>query len=603
MHAIVCEPPARRAVPARRRPLRLPPPTLLHPHRDAPTPPGPSASASSTRDRRGTASAPRQDGRAGCRRLPDPSRGSPQGRLLDAEPGARGAPVPLRRRAGAPPRTTSAPSPARSVPKRLPVVLTPSTRSRPCSAHLDGTHRLIVEPCSTAPGSAARSAPPPRQGRRAGGGPPRRARGQGRPRPDHGPAVVARRSRWPTSSSTSAGSTAATSTTASARSTCRRRSPASTRTQPPRRPGSTSSRLADRSLDPSVGCVRRRHHVSPSLVQKAVRRARAAGVEKPVTPHVLPSQLRHAHDRARGRHPDGPGAAGPQGRPDDGDLHARPQPRRPRGRQPAGRALDFGSRSSSPHALPGECERLRKRLGAATYPRRGHARKRAHASRRSYVSTPCVAPSTSHRTAHALACPTATRSDASYRDTDARRQLDATPNAESPPVVASPRRVGHRLQQACYAYVQDARAHLHASGAWTNSVNRDPTPNALSTHASPPSTPATSCTIASSVGCCLRDRPGRLPSGPAYFKTRHPHLNARTRKPSGRPLRALSWVEVSRRRVVHGLPTVPHVVWSKKASLPSLLPVLLQRTCLAPRVSCSMVRGTWSGVSEARGLK
>ncbi len=54
-------------------------------------------------------------------------------------------------------------------------------------------------------------------------------------------------------------------------------------------------------------------------------------------PHI-PALLRHPYARIGLRHPVGPGVAGSFGRENHHDLHPRPEPGRPRGEEPAGRA-------------------------------------------------------------------------------------------------------------------------------------------------------------------------------------------------------------------------------------------------------------------------
>ena len=91
------------------------------------------------------------------------------------------------------------------------------------------------------------------------------------------------------------------------------------------------------SRDPRGGAVRR-HHVSDQAFQRAMRQAvRDAGIVKPATPHTLAPFVRDAPARSRLRHPDRAGVIGSQRRQHDDDLHARPQPRRPRRRESARR--------------------------------------------------------------------------------------------------------------------------------------------------------------------------------------------------------------------------------------------------------------------------
>jgi integrase len=90
--------------------------------------------------------------------------------------------------------------------------------------------------------------------------------------------------------------------------------------------------------DPHTG-LQHRHHLHETVVQKAVTEARRkSGLTKPATPHTLPL-VRHAPARLWLRHPDRPGAPGPLRRPDDHDLHPRPQSRRSGRPVPCGRTL------------------------------------------------------------------------------------------------------------------------------------------------------------------------------------------------------------------------------------------------------------------------
>ena len=63
--------------------------------------------------------------------------------------------------------------------------------------------------------------------------------------------------------------------------------------------------------------------------------ARAGALEARDLPHAAPL-VRDPPARDRLRHPHHPGAARPQRRVHDDDLHARPEPRRPRRQEPAG---------------------------------------------------------------------------------------------------------------------------------------------------------------------------------------------------------------------------------------------------------------------------
>ena len=84
-------------------------------------------------------------------------------------------------------------------------------------------------------------------------------------------------------------------------------------------PAAPKPRLLDRVRQPSVPDERRRHH--------------------------------HAPPRGQPRHPDGTGAAGPQGRQHDDDLHARAQPRS--GRRPKHRGPDLRGMTTVGHRCSG----------------------------------------------------------------------------------------------------------------------------------------------------------------------------------------------------------------------------------------------------------
>ena len=91
---------------------------------------------------------------------------------------------------------------------------------------------------------------------------------------------------------------------------------------------------------------RRRHHLHETVVQQAVRRSvLASEITKRATCHTF-RIVRNPSTRGRQRHPDGAGAAGAQGRGDDDDLHARPEPRSWRGAEP-GRPAAIGCRPTA----------------------------------------------------------------------------------------------------------------------------------------------------------------------------------------------------------------------------------------------------------------
>jgi integron integrase len=76
------------------------------------------------------------------------------------------------------------------------------------------------------------------------------------------------------------------------------------------------------SVDPRAGVVRR-HHISDSVVQKAVKAAaRSVGIHKPMSVHTLRHSC-HAPSTKRRGHPADPGVPRPRQRRDDDDLHAR----------------------------------------------------------------------------------------------------------------------------------------------------------------------------------------------------------------------------------------------------------------------------------------
>ena len=83
-----------------------------------------------------------------------------------------------------------------------------------------------------------------------------------------------------------------------------------------------------------------RHHVHPSVVQRAVKEAVEANRHRQARdlPHAA-SLLRNASAGERLRHPHHPGAPGPQGCGHDDDLHPRPAARRSGGPQSARHAL------------------------------------------------------------------------------------------------------------------------------------------------------------------------------------------------------------------------------------------------------------------------
>ena len=112
------------------------------------------------------------------------------------------------------------------------------------------------------------------------------------------------------------------------------------------------------STDPRAGIVRR-HHMSDSVIQKAVKAAaQKARIHKPVSVHTLRHQLRHASAAERRRHPADSGIPRARERRDDDDLHARgqgtPYPgAKPARHHPGAQSAVMGARSG-----PGWSRRL-----------------------------------------------------------------------------------------------------------------------------------------------------------------------------------------------------------------------------------------------------
>jgi len=79
------------------------------------------------------------------------------------------------------------------------------------------------------------------------------------------------------------------------------------------------------STDPRAGIVRR-HHLSDSVIQKAVKAAAMrANIHKPISVHTLRAQFCHSSFAQRRRHPADSGVPRPRACRDHHDLHARRQ--------------------------------------------------------------------------------------------------------------------------------------------------------------------------------------------------------------------------------------------------------------------------------------
>ena len=118
--------------------------------------------------------------------------------------------------------------------------------------------------------------------------------------------------------------------------------PSASSTPAPRRAGRWQYVFpAGRARAPTRAAARsRRHHLPETYVQRAVKKAvEKAGVDQArQLPHP-PPQLRDPPPRSGLRHPHHPGAPRPPRRRHHHDLHPRPQLRRPRRQEPAGRAV------------------------------------------------------------------------------------------------------------------------------------------------------------------------------------------------------------------------------------------------------------------------
>ncbi len=254
---------------------------------------------------------------------------------LHPEPGLQRAPVPLPR--GARPRAAAARGRRRARSDRCGcpwswLARGGERRPAPRPRH---SLRLMAQPHVRRRPAAPRVLPPARQGRRL------------RPRRDHGPrrqgtartaspcSPAGSPSRCARTSSACAGSTTPTSPaergaspspTPSARKYAERgpRVGAGSGSSPPRASTWTAppaSAAATTSTRPSSrGSSRRRPRRRPHQARHL--------------PHPAPL-LRHPPARERLRHPDHPGAPRPHRRDHHDDLHARPEPRRPRREEPA----------------------------------------------------------------------------------------------------------------------------------------------------------------------------------------------------------------------------------------------------------------------------
>ena len=87
------------------------------------------------------------------------------------------------------------------------------------------------------------------------------------------------------------------------------------------------------SIDPRSG-ERRRHHLHESVLQSRARRSAPRRHRQAGRPAYVATLLRNPSPRGRVRYPHGAGVARTPRCGDDNDLHARPQPRRSRRREP-----------------------------------------------------------------------------------------------------------------------------------------------------------------------------------------------------------------------------------------------------------------------------
>ena len=122
----------------------------------------------------------------------------------------------------------------------------------------------------------------------------------------------------------------------------------STRTPPATGPGNGSSRRRAPTATPAPAGGAATTSTRRSSSGRSTTPCAAAGIsEARLLPHAAPF-LRDPSARGRLRHPHDPGAAGPLRREHHDDLHPRPEPRRPRRREPAQCLLDPGDLGGTP---------------------------------------------------------------------------------------------------------------------------------------------------------------------------------------------------------------------------------------------------------------